>query len=144
MNLSVSYFLWELPLFVRKFLSKESLRKLTFSMGWPHQSEIVNIEEIAQAGLYYTGKSDKVACICCDLILHEWKFGDVPIVDHYKYSPRCLFLSNPYLCQNEADVRGESQLNYILSRLAIKKRGIDEVDGEDQSHEEAVKRRMYE
>lgn len=123
----VSTFLEKLPSFVGSFMMMESMRKLTFSYGWPHGKEVVCVKEMAQAGLFYTGSSDEVACIYCDIILNEWKAGDVPIMDHAKYSQNCVFLYNQKVCRNIPDICGEDGLNVILSR--IPQRGIDEVDG---------------
>lgn len=103
------------------------MRKLTFYFGWPHERGLVCIEEMAQAGLFFTGSSDNVACIYCNVMLHEWKSGDVPIMDHHKYSPNCLFLHNPEMCGNVPDVRGEEQLRTLLARFPP--REIDEIDG---------------
>lgn len=127
----VSTYLDQLPLFLSLFMRKESTRKLTFSIGWPHGKEVVCVEDLAQAGLFFTGCSDNVACIYCDTIIHKWVPGDVPILDHFKYSPRCLFLSNPKACLNEPDIRGEDALKNILSTLP--EMGVDEIDGVDKS-----------
>lgn len=126
-SVKASSFLEDLPPFVRLFMARESMRKLTFLAGWPHNKDFVCIDDMAQAGLFYTGSSDKVACVYCDIILHEWKAGDVPIMDHWKYSNNCLFLIDPKMCNNVADVRGEEELEMVLA--CFPKRGIDEIDG---------------
>lgn len=124
----VSTFLESLPLFVKKFMMMESMRKLTFSYGWPHEKEFVCVEDLAQAGFFYTGRSDEVVCICiyCDVILNDWRAGDIPIMEHCKFSRNCVFLYNQKICQNIPDLRGEDDLDTVLS--LIPQRGIDEVD----------------
>lgn len=127
----VSTFLDQLPLFVSVFLRKESMRKLTFSVDWPHGEEVVCVDDLAQAGLFYTGCSDNVACIYCETIIHKWVPGDVPILDHCKFSPSCLFLRNPKACLNDPDIRGEDALKNLLSTLP--EIGVDEIDIADYS-----------
>lgn len=119
-------FLRCLSLYMETALLKESERVRTFSFGWPHKSDIINIEELAQAGFYYTYDHDQVACVFCDILLHTWESNDIPIIEHYKYSPRCLMLTNLKCTKNVSDIRGEKQLDNILSALPV--RGYDEVD----------------
>lgn len=107
-------------------LLKESVRMDTFSFGWPHGNDYICIEALAQAGLYYTGESDQVACVFCNIQLHTWEADDIPMIEHYKFSPRCSLLTNLKCSSNEPDIRGKKQLEGILSTLP--ERGYDEVD----------------
>lgn len=120
------WFLKCVPLYMETLLLKESVRLSTFSFGWPHKEDFICIKELCQAGLYYTAKSDQVACVYCDILLHEWEAGDIPMVEHYKFSPRCLFLVNWKRTRNNPDIYGVEPLEKILSTLP--ERGYDEVD----------------
>ena len=48
--------------------------------------------ELAQAGLYYTGKSDKVICFQCGVNLKDWKRDDNAMNEHQKWSPHCEYV----------------------------------------------------
>ncbi|KAK3585136.1 hypothetical protein CHS0354_034265 [Potamilus streckersoni] len=58
---------------------------------FPNYNDI-NIQDIANAGFYYTGVDDMVRCYWCDLSLKEWEFGDDPYIEHAKYVPDCNHL----------------------------------------------------
>lgn len=49
-------------------------------------------EELASAGFFYTGTSDKCVCFYCGLGLKKWESGDDPFVEHAKYAPDCEYL----------------------------------------------------
>ncbi|KYN30933.1 Apoptosis inhibitor IAP [Trachymyrmex septentrionalis] len=51
-------------------------------------------EELAAAGFYYTGESDKVKCFMCEIELIKWKPEDNPIVKHKLNSRKCDFINN--------------------------------------------------
>lgn len=51
------------------------------------------IEDLVQAGFYYTGLDDAVSCIACRAILDRWSPQDVPIEEHKKASPSCELLA---------------------------------------------------
>lgn len=111
----------------KNFLPKESCRLSTFSKGWPH--DWLCKYKLAEAGLFYTGVSDAVMCAFSDIILYKWEFGDQPIIEHYKYSRKCLFLFDPKKCLNVADVNlRNEELETLLENMRISE-GYDEVDG---------------
>ncbi|KAL3882698.1 hypothetical protein ACJMK2_029011 [Sinanodonta woodiana] len=58
---------------------------------FPNYNDI-NINDLAEAGFYYTGTDDLVRCYWCDLGLKEWEFGDDPYFEHAKYLPDCNHL----------------------------------------------------
>lgn len=82
---------------------------------------------LAQADLFYTDVSDAVMCTFCDILLYKWEFGDQPIIEHYKYSPKCSFLLDPKKCLNVTDIHGDDELELLLRILPIDE-GFDEVD----------------
>ena len=67
-----------------------SARLSTFK-GWSKQLQ-PNKYDLAKAGLYYTGHSDKVECFCCHGVFYEWESSDDPFVEHEKWSPECAYL----------------------------------------------------
>lgn len=121
------WFLKSVPIYMEIMLLKESVRLHTFeAFHWPNDE--ICVKKLAQAGLYYTLESDQAACVFCDILIHKWEKDDVPIVEHYKFSPRCRFLVNSKRSLNEPDVLGVKSLEQILTTLP--ERGYDEVDSE--------------
>ena len=58
--------------------------------GWPiglSQSPV----ELSSAGFFYTGMSDKVICFSCSGGLNKWKKSDIPLDEHLKSFPECMF-----------------------------------------------------
>lgn len=51
-------------------------------------------EQLADAGFFYSGKSDAVFCFFCGLGLQEWEEGDTPWGEHARWSPECVFVIN--------------------------------------------------
>ncbi|AFU90011.1 putative inhibitor of apoptosis protein [Abalone herpesvirus Victoria/AUS/2009] len=74
---------------------------------WPKQSHM-KPEELAAAGLYYTGRGDRVACHFCGQILRTWERGDVAMIEHARWAENrnCPYLK--YTAGNA--VRGISRL----------------------------------
>ena len=52
---------------------------------WPKYHH-VNAKKLTGAGFFYTGVGDYVKCICCDLVLHDFKLNDDPVSEHIKKS----------------------------------------------------------
>ena len=75
-------------------LKVESARLATFH-DWPERAaRIVDRRDLAKAGLFYTGQSDRVQCAFCRFYLRNWEQGDVPIDEHRRHYPDCPFVQN--------------------------------------------------
>ena len=48
--------------------------------------------ELALAGFFYTGISDKVICFSCSGGLNKWKKSDIPLTEHLRSFPECMFI----------------------------------------------------
>lgn len=84
------------PIFIETKMYNEADRIETFlCREWPHEKKYINVKKLAKSGLYYTGERDVVACAFCHVQLHEWLSDDNPILDHFKYAPKCPFLCHP-------------------------------------------------
>jgi E3 ubiquitin-protein ligase XIAP len=70
-------------------LANEDTRRQTFT-NWPHDSP-VSPRDLAEAGFYYKGVRDSVQCFFCSVAVEAWDPGDIPIEEHIKHSPGCLF-----------------------------------------------------
>ena len=58
--------------------------------NWP--VSYIKPEKLAAAGFYYTGEYDKVRCFECQVEICQWVQGDIPMVDHQRWSARCRFI----------------------------------------------------
>lgn len=83
---------------------KEAKRRLATFCHWP-KNRFLDPLDMAEAGFFFTGPSDKVVCAFCNGSLSIWHSGDDPFELHFKYfGDRCPF------------IRGESTNN--LANLA--------------------------
>jgi len=74
------------------FLSTEIIdkaRTYTFS-NWPAITP--SAQEMAYAGWWYTNIADRVICIHCDTMFHNWSETDRPYEIHRLKSPRCFYV----------------------------------------------------
>lgn len=76
--------------------ASESCRQYSFD-GW--SVNFIKINELAEAGFFYTGSEDKVICFSCGCGLKGWEFGDVPLEEHKKSSEDCEYVSYVEGCQ---------------------------------------------
>ncbi|XP_029470222.1 baculoviral IAP repeat-containing protein 7 isoform X2 [Rhinatrema bivittatum] len=67
-------------------------RRLRSFGPWPRASP-VSAADLARAGFYFLGPSDRVQCFCCGGILRVWGPGDCPLLEHMRTFPRCAFIS---------------------------------------------------
>ncbi|CAH1106757.1 unnamed protein product [Psylliodes chrysocephalus] len=52
---------------------------------------VVSPIDLALAGFHYIDEEDVVKCFECNIEINKWKPGDVPILDHLKFSPNCSY-----------------------------------------------------
>ncbi|XP_031136007.1 E3 ubiquitin-protein ligase XIAP [Sander lucioperca] len=71
-------------------MRSEEARLQTLS-SWPSTAP-VRPRDLAQAGLFYLGESDRVQCFCCGGMLGGWEAGDTPWAEHTKHFPYCFFI----------------------------------------------------
>ena len=48
--------------------------------------------DLAEAWFFYTGEDDHVKCAFCGVGIFDWKCGDIPLLEHMKYSKNCPFI----------------------------------------------------
>ena len=65
--------------------------RLATFLTWPRQLSPPK-EDLAYAGLFYTGQSDLVTCFMCGLDLCQWNCTGSAIKEHRKWSPDCVYL----------------------------------------------------
>ncbi|NXL97637.1 XIAP ligase, partial [Tyrannus savana] len=59
--------------------------------NWPLNDQLTP-KELANAGFYYTGLGDQVACFCCGGKLKNWEPTDRAWSEHKRHFPKCLFV----------------------------------------------------
>uniref|UniRef100_T1GWH2 Uncharacterized protein n=1 Tax=Megaselia scalaris TaxID=36166 RepID=T1GWH2_MEGSC len=74
----------------------EQHRLESFTTNWPfNNSDSCNVQNMAEAGFYFCGndrENDTAACFVCGKVLDGWESTDVPIDEHRKHAPQCLFV----------------------------------------------------
>ena len=83
----------------KKFSSINSLlyekHRLETFIEWP--IPWVSPRELAAAGFFYSGTSDRCVCIFCGKIFENWEMGDIPIREHQRQQSNCpLFQRQSY------------------------------------------------
>ncbi|KAI0243054.1 Baculoviral IAP repeat-containing protein 7-B [Lamellibrachia satsuma] len=78
----------------------ERHRLVTYA-NWPRDTNI-EPEALAQAGLFYLCRADRVKCAFCYGILRNWEPSEEPMTKHRRLFPRCPFLRNPRAAGNVA------------------------------------------
>ncbi|XP_045214393.2 E3 ubiquitin-protein ligase XIAP-like [Mercenaria mercenaria] len=51
------------------------------------------VQQLAVAGLFFTGNGDLCRCFTCDGGLKDWSTGDDPIKEHATYFPKCGYIN---------------------------------------------------
>ncbi|XP_052812102.1 uncharacterized protein LOC128239482 isoform X2 [Mya arenaria] len=64
--------------------------RLSSYRTWP-TTTVQRPFQLAEAGLYYTGRDDHVRCFACDGGLRRWDPEDDPWTEHCKWFPACPF-----------------------------------------------------
>lgn len=83
----------------------ESHRLVSFE-DWPKTMK-QKPKELAEAGFYYTGKGDRVACFSCGGGLKDWEEMDVPWEQHAMWYSKCEYLKL---------MKGQEFIDEILAR----------------------------
>ncbi|XP_046557214.1 baculoviral IAP repeat-containing protein 2-like [Haliotis rubra] len=69
---------------------REEERRLMTYENWPSSSQ--DPAKLAEVGLFYTGRLDRVKCAFCLGVLKEWQPGDIPLAEHRRHFPYCRFI----------------------------------------------------
>ncbi|XP_075210991.1 uncharacterized protein LOC142332328 [Lycorma delicatula] len=88
---SVAEELFNCCLFFKDSIVCIDLMMSTFS-NWPRL--FPKVELLLEAGFYFTGVMDSVACIECGLEIFEWLDNDNPFKEHQKVSYNCKMVKN--------------------------------------------------
>lgn len=104
-------------------MRSEEARLQTLS-SWPSTAP-VRPRDLAQAGLYYLGESDRVQCFCCGGMLGGWEAGDTAWGEHAKHFPYCFFILGhdvgniPYLGDAEEEEEESGSRQHANTRVPM-------------------------
>ena len=82
----------------RQKLKEKDNRVATFRGNWPKDMP-VTAEELAEAGFYFVGPNDKVACPFCNGRIFNWDEDDSPLEVHTRWFPICPFVKKVMVAQ---------------------------------------------
>ena len=90
---------------------KYERQRVSSYTNWPRDTNI-EPEALAQAGLFYLCRADRVKCAFCHGILRNWEPSEAPMRKHRRLFPSCPFLRNSRAAGNVALVEepGEQQM----------------------------------
>lgn len=67
--------------------------RLKSFVNWPTDAPVGPID-LAEAGFFYLGQSDRVKCFSCGCVVHRWSHGDKPVTEHRRISALCTYLAS--------------------------------------------------
>lgn len=109
---------------LNKYYSNLSNRKMSFNL-WA--SPCYNrTSAMAEAGFYYTGRSDIVECYYCGGQLGMWKHTDIPWNEHAKYYPQCELL----IRTKGSQFIEQHKLNHVAPQIQTSEQKIQAVKDE--------------
>ncbi|KAH3806752.1 uncharacterized protein LOC127834837 isoform X2 [Dreissena polymorpha] len=110
----------------------------TFINWPPHLSQ--RPQQLAEAGLYYTGIDDHCRCFACDGGLRKWESGDDPWIEHCRWFPACpyareikgdefidLIQVSADLVASEATSAQHEELNGVMAAITIDDRLVQRI-----------------
>lgn len=59
--------------------------------SWP-PAHPINKNKLCASGFVYSGKSDRVICFTCKIVLHGFAATDNVFAEHQKYAPDCEYI----------------------------------------------------
>uniref|UniRef100_A0A097DBN9 Iap-1 protein n=1 Tax=Bombyx mori nuclear polyhedrosis virus TaxID=271108 RepID=A0A097DBN9_NPVBM len=114
------------PKCVYRCMSNLQSRMDTFVTFWPAalRDMIINI---AEAGLFYTGRGDETVCFFCDCCVRDWHTNEDAWQRHATENPQCYFVLS---------VKGKEFCQNAITATHVDKR--DDDDDDDDNLNESV------
>ncbi|CAF0953260.1 unnamed protein product [Rotaria sordida] len=95
-----------------------SRRQETFNNNtWTQTS--LNVNNLTEAGFFYSGVGSTVTCFYCGGSLHKWGINDNPKIEHARWFPNCLYAK--HLCGDYL----HAKIQMKKKQLIIEKNNID-------------------
>ena len=92
----------------------ENARLQSFNHQWPTDCPL-NKNELAKAGLFFTGPGDRVQCPWCEGGLYNWVEGDTAFGEHAKYFPSCPFVVSSALSRHASTVNSSTNSDVVVT-----------------------------
>ncbi len=118
-----------------------SFQGFSDTQGWG--GHLPNAQDMAEAGLFYTGVGDFARCFECGVCLFKWSPSDNPVKKHACYYPACSFLKT--FSQNSGQQRDYAdglQQFHALQNKYLKIKSIEVEQRELSKQMEDRKREM--
>lgn len=93
----------------------EDRRIKSFEDIWP-KSMKQQPKDLADAGLFYTGRGDAVICFSCGIGLKNWDETDIPWEEHARWQADCVYLKL---------MKGQEFIDYIANKKQDEKPIVD-------------------
>ena len=92
----------------------ENARLQSFNHQWPTDCPL-DKNELAKAGLFFTGPGDRVQCPWCEGGLYNWVEGDTAFGEHAKYFPSCPFVVSSVVSRHAPTVNSSTNRPVVSS-----------------------------
>ena len=92
----------------------ENARLQSFNHQWPTDCPL-NKNELAKAGLFFTGPGDRVQCPWCEGGLYNWVEGDTAFGEHAKHFPSCPFVVTSVVSRHASTVNSSTNRPVVSS-----------------------------
>jgi hypothetical protein len=86
------------------------IERLDTYKSWPKPK--IDVEELAEAGMFYKGDNDNTLCFYCGISIGHWETHDNPWIEHARFSQDCQFLN---FCKGLAFVKATLEFYEIQS-----------------------------
>ena len=71
--------------------------------------------ELAKAGLFFTGPGDRVQCPWCEGGLYDWVEGDTAFGEHAKHFPSCPFVVTSVVSRHASTINSSTNRPVVVS-----------------------------
>ena len=85
----------------------ENARLQSFNHQWPTDCPLIK-NELAKAGLFFTGPGDRVQCPWCEGGLYNWVEGDTAFGEHARHFPSCPFVMTSVMSRHASTANSSS------------------------------------
>ncbi|CAF1501911.1 unnamed protein product [Adineta ricciae] len=91
--------------------------------NWPTEP-LPSVDDLVNAGFFYTGTGSQVTCFYCTGSLRNWGPTDNPMVEHARWFPRCAYAK--YVCGTELYQKVQGTVRRNEKNKARSKIGVQE------------------
>ena len=107
-----------------RFKHSEQIRLESFTDKWPTDCPVTK-QDLAAAGLFFTGPADRVQCPWCEGGLHNWERGDSAFGEHARHFPSCPFVVERLRVSNNDNVVESHSSNVGMDESTCMNTGVE-------------------